>query len=93
MDKETAIKAARLARLELTAEQQERYGRELAAIVDWFAKLSEVDTEGTEPMTGVVNRPLTLRKDKATGGFIGDALMRHAPKARYGYYSVTKVME
>lgn len=51
-------KIMRLSRLDLTAEQKEKYKSELSGILDFFEKLKEVDTDGVEPtaqVTGLLN--------------------------------------
>ena len=93
MDRSQILKIAKLSRLELTDEQCERFGKEMTAIVDWFAKLQEVDTNGVAPMTGVGQKAAPRRDDKATDGNLSEALMACAPKSCYGYYAVPKVVE
>lgn len=49
---------AKLARLELTEEELEKYGSQLSAVLSYIDQLREVDVAGVEPtaqVTGLVN--------------------------------------
>lgn len=49
---------AKLARLELTEEEIEKYGSQLSSVLDYIDQLKEVDVTGVEPtaqVTGLVN--------------------------------------
>jgi aspartyl-tRNA(Asn)/glutamyl-tRNA(Gln) amidotransferase subunit C len=54
---------ALLARLALSADEVERLRGDLSAILAHVAALSAVDTDGVEPMTHAVPRPMRLRDD------------------------------
>ena len=59
---------ASLARMVLTDEEQVKFGAQISSIVEYVAKLQEVDTVHVEPtsqVTGLVNvlRPDELRAD------------------------------
>jgi aspartyl-tRNA(Asn)/glutamyl-tRNA(Gln) amidotransferase subunit C len=55
---------ARLARLELDADEAARLTTELGAILDHMAALSRVPTDGVPPMTHAVPLDLPLRADR-----------------------------
>ena len=42
---------AKLARLELTEEEKQKYTKQLSDILKYANELNEVDTEGIEPMS------------------------------------------
>ncbi|WP_174296869.1 Asp-tRNA(Asn)/Glu-tRNA(Gln) amidotransferase subunit GatC [Sphingomonas bacterium] len=97
---DTAIVArvARLARIATSEEEAARLAPELDQILAWIEQLGEVDTTGVEPMTAVIPGVLRLRDDVVdadplTGGGIRDALMRCAPQAEHGFFTVPKVIE
>lgn len=49
---------ATLARLELSGEEEEKYGRQLSAVLDYIDKLKEVDTSKvaiTAQVSGLIN--------------------------------------
>lgn len=93
IDKETVAKIGRLARIRLTADEQETYAGELSGILGFVEQLSEVDTAGVEPMTSVVDMTLYLREDKVTDGKCRDDVLANAPEVAEGFFVVPKVVE
>lgn len=93
VDKATVAKIASLARIKVTDAQQEALTGELSNILGWIEQLSELDTDGVEPMTSVVAMKLPLREDVVTDGGYVDKVVRNAPEGAYGFYAVPKVVE
>ncbi|HEU0043647.1 Asp-tRNA(Asn)/Glu-tRNA(Gln) amidotransferase subunit GatC [Sphingomonas sp.] len=98
VDVATVEKVARLARIAISHEDAERLAPELNNILGWIEQLGEVDTTGVEPTTAVIANTLRLRDDVVdadplTGGGIRDELMRNAPQAEHGFFTVPKVIE
>jgi len=91
-------RVAGLARIAISDEDAARLAPELGNILHWIEQLGEVDTSGVEPMTAVIPNHLRLRDDVVgadplTGGGIRDKLMRNAPQAEHGFFTVPKVIE
>jgi len=84
---------ARLSRLILTEEEQERYGQDLAAILDYAAKLDELDTEGVEPTAHVLPIHDVLREDLSRPSYDREKLLANAPEQADGCFKVPKVVE
>lgn len=84
---------ARLSRLTLTEEEQARYGRDLAAILDYAAKLDELDTEGVVPTAHVLPIHNVLREDAVKPSMDLDKLLENAPDRADGCFKVPKVVE
>ena len=93
VDKETVAKIARLARVRVDESHEEALAKELTNILGWIEQLSELDTDGVEPMTSVVSMQLPLRDDKVTDGGYPDKVTANAPEAAHGFYAVPKVVE
>lgn len=93
VDKETVAKIARLARVRVEEGHKEALARELSKILGWIEQLSELDTEGVEPMTSVVSMKLPLRDDAVTDGGYAERVTANAPEAAHGFYAVPKVVE
>ncbi|OGI00012.1 MAG: asparaginyl/glutamyl-tRNA amidotransferase subunit C, partial [Candidatus Melainabacteria bacterium GWA2_34_9] len=55
---------AKLARLELSEEEKERFTVQFSNILDYFNQLSEVNTENVEPMTQAIPMVNVMREDK-----------------------------
>ena len=84
---------AKLARIAMSEEELERLVPELNNILGWIEQLGEVDTEGVEPLTAVIEQKLRLRDDVVTDGNIRDDILANAPEAQHGFFAVPKVIE
>ena len=84
---------AKLARIAMSEEELERLVPELNAIIGWVEQLGEVDTDGVEPLTAVIEQKLRLRDDQVTDGDIRDDVLANAPDAQHGFFAVPKVIE
>lgn len=93
IDKNTVTKIARLARIKVTEEEKEVLTRELGSILKMIEELGEVNTDGVEPLTSVVQMQLFEREDKVTDGAMQDKILVNAPEATAGFFVVPKVVE
>ncbi len=93
IDKDTARRAAHLARIEVAEEELDHLAQELSGILDFMEQLNEVDIEGVEPMTSVTPMRLKRRVDVVTEGDIQEKILANAPDAREGFFAVPKVVE
>lgn len=93
IDAATVRKVARLARIAEPEDRLEPLARELSGILDWIEQLSEVNTEGVEPMTTSVAMKLPLRDDVVTEGGDPARVLSNSPKSDKGFYVVPKVVE
>ncbi|MBB3763556.1 Asp-tRNA(Asn)/Glu-tRNA(Gln) amidotransferase subunit GatC [Sphingomicrobium lutaoense] len=84
---------ANLARIEMSEEETERLLPELNKILGWVEQLGEVDTDGVEPLTAVIDQQLRFRDDEVTDGDIRDKVLENAPDAQHGFFAVPKVIE
>ena len=84
---------ATLARLALGEAEIARMVPELNNILDWVEQLAEVDTDGVEPLTAVIDIPERLRDDVVNDGDIRDKILLNAPDAQHGFFAVPKVIE
>lgn len=86
-------KVARLSRIAVPEDRLEPLAGELSEIMGWIEQLSEVDVEGIEPMTSVVDATLPMRDDVVTDGNIQDQVLANAPKSEDGFFVVPKSVE
>ncbi|MEJ7776003.1 MAG: Asp-tRNA(Asn)/Glu-tRNA(Gln) amidotransferase subunit GatC [Sphingomicrobium sp.] len=84
---------ARLARIKMSDAEIEALAPELNNILGWIEQLAEVNTDGVEPLTAVIDTKLRLRDDVVTDGNIRDEVMANAPGAEHGFFAVPKVIE
>ncbi|MCK0167494.1 Asp-tRNA(Asn)/Glu-tRNA(Gln) amidotransferase subunit GatC [Jannaschia sp. S6380] len=93
IDKETARKVAKLARIAVPEDRLEPLAGEFNAILGFIEQLQEVDVEGVDPMVSVTPMRLKRRDDVVTDGSKQDAILANAPDAREGFFAVPKVVE
>lgn len=84
---------ARLARIKMSDEEIEALAPELNNILGWIEQLGEVNTDGVEPLTAVIDNKLRLRDDVVNDGNCRDEVLANAPGAEHGFFAVPKVIE
>ena len=84
---------AQLARLELDPEHISRYREQLSHILDYIAKLRELDTSDVPPTAGGGLDRMTLRPDRSRPGLRTEALLRNAPDAENDQFKIPPVFE
>ena len=84
---------AKLARIGMSDAEIEALVPELNNILGWVEQLGEVDTDGVEPLTAVIDQQLRLRDDAVTDGNVRDEVLANAPDAQHGFFAVPKVIE
>ena len=84
---------ARLARIAMSEEELDRLVPELNNILGWVEQLGEVNTDGVEPLTAVIDQKLRLRDDVVNDGGVQDDVLANAPEAQHGFFAVPKVIE
>ena len=84
---------AALARLDPEPEERERLAEELSRIVDYFSQLSELDTDGVEPLHHVLDLHSVLREDVVRPSLPGEVALKNAPARKGDYFLVPKVIQ
>jgi aspartyl-tRNA(Asn)/glutamyl-tRNA(Gln) amidotransferase subunit C len=84
---------AGLARIAMSDEEIARLAPELNNILGWIEQLSEVDTDGVEPLATVVDQKMRLREDAVTDGDCREDILANAPAPQHGFFGVPKVIE
>jgi len=93
LDKATVAHIAALARIKVSEPELNPLVDELSQILTWIEQLSEVDTSGVTPMTGVAAAGLPMREDRVTDGGRRDEILASAPRTARGFFVVPKVVE
>ena len=93
VDAATVRHIARLARIAVSDAEVEALAPELNNILGWVEQLGEVNTDGVEPSTAVIDQQLRLRDDVVNDGDIRGAVLANAPDAQHGFFAVPKVIE
>ena len=82
---------AKLARLELTEEEKEKYSKQLGDILKYVEQMNEVDTTGVEPMSHAIPMVNVMREDKVVSEHTKDELMANAPLKEDGFFRFPKI--
>ena len=90
IDDETIEYVGILAKLELSGEDRELAKKDMGRMLDYIDKLSELDTEGVEPMTHVFPVQNVFREDIVTNSDTREQLLSNAPEQKDGMFVVPK---
>jgi aspartyl-tRNA(Asn)/glutamyl-tRNA(Gln) amidotransferase subunit C len=89
LSRDQVLHVARLARLELTDEEVERFGEELSKVLDHVETIDQLgDLEDVEPTSHVVAVENALRADEPTPSLPQDVALAAAPDAAQGGFRV-----
>jgi aspartyl-tRNA(Asn)/glutamyl-tRNA(Gln) amidotransferase subunit C len=84
---------AELARLELTNEEATKYQKELSDVLEYFAVLDSISTEGLLPTTQVTGLTNVLRKDvRAEQPTHPKDLISLSPQSQDNYVKVKRMI-
>ena len=79
IDREQVLHVARLARLRLGDEEVETMTGELSTVLDHIEKISELDLDGVEPTSHVVELENVLREDTPRPSLPRNKALEQAP--------------
>lgn len=95
LSKQEVQHIAKLARLELTEAELEKYGGQLSAILNYFNQLKEVDVKGVEPTAQVTGLENILREDEVEDWDEAEieAALKDAPAREGRFIKVKRIIE
>jgi len=93
VDTATVKRVAKLARIAVSDEEALALESELNTILGFVEQLSEVDVNGVEPMTAVVDTSMRKRTDSVTDGKKAGDITANAPASEDNFFLVPKVVE
>ena len=82
---------AKLARIELKAEELEKFRSDLNKVLGYVEVLKTVDTEGVEPLATVTGLENVWREDKAEESEVQEEIVKNAPERKGKFIKVKKV--
>ncbi len=89
---EDVQKMARLARLDISQETQELFAGQFADILGHMNTLTQVDTEGVEPLYSPVLHGDVTREDVALRRACPDDVLGNAPLRDGQYFQVPRIV-
>jgi len=83
---------AALARIGLSEKETEKYQKDLSAVLDYFKKLEEADTENVEPISHITGRENSTREDRADDFGNKNDIVKLFPESKDNYCKVKSVL-
>lgn len=93
VSKEDVIHIAKLARLEISDEELEKYTTDLDNIVDYANTLSSIDVSNVKPTNHILDIKNVFRADEVKPSYTREEILKNAPTKAGGCVSVPKVIE
>lgn len=84
---------AHLARLELTPEEEQKFGSQLSHVIEYVQKLARLDVSQVEPTAHAVPMVNVTRPDEIRPSLPGEIALRNAPARANGLFVVPKIVE
>ncbi len=84
---------AELAKLGLTPEEEERFREQLSAILDYFARLQEVDTSAIPATATVLPVHNVMRDDEVRPSLDQRDALANAPDVANGQFRVRAILD
>jgi len=92
ISKEQVEYVARLARLELTEEEKEKYTQQLNSILGYVRMLEKLDTSAVEPLAHVLPLQNVFRPDETGECLTPDEVLDNAPERLGDFFKVPKIV-
>jgi aspartyl-tRNA(Asn)/glutamyl-tRNA(Gln) amidotransferase subunit C len=93
LSREQVRHIALLARLELSEQEEAAFTEQLDHILQYFEKLSTLDTTSVEPTAHVVAIESAYRDDRVTNPLGPEELRANAPARDGDFFKVPKILE
>lgn len=84
---------AKLARLQLSPEEEATFTEQMNAILQYADKLNELDTENVQPTTHVLQVSNVMRDDVVKESLSQEEALLNAPEDEDGHFKVPAVLE
>jgi aspartyl-tRNA(Asn)/glutamyl-tRNA(Gln) amidotransferase subunit C len=84
---------AHLARLDLTPEEEQKYGAQLSQVLGYIEKLNELDVTNVEPTAHAVPLVNVTRPDEPRPSLSNEEALRNAPAKANGLFVVPGILE
>jgi len=91
ISKDDVKHVAKLARLELTEDETEKYSKQLGEILKYVEQMNEVNTENIEPMPHPIPVYNVMREDVVKYEQTKEEMLANAPCEEDGFFRVPKI--
>jgi aspartyl-tRNA(Asn)/glutamyl-tRNA(Gln) amidotransferase subunit C len=93
LTRQEVLKVAELGRIRMTDAEVERIASQLSAILGYVDKLSQLDTDGVEPLAHALPIHNVLRKDEPRPSIPTDDALAGAPESAGDFFRVPRVLD
>ncbi len=93
IDRAQVRKVARLSRLDLTESEVEEFTGQLSAILDYVAKMNELDTTDVEPLAHCLPISNVFRADCIKESLGTEKTLANAPQRDEEFFKVPKILD
>ena len=93
IDQESLKKIANLARLDIKPEEESAILGSMDSVLTWMEQLNQVNTDGVEPLTHIMDEVNNWRKDVSVNILSREEALSNAPSKNSTYIMVPKVIE
>ena len=91
--KNEVLHVADLARLDLDEASIDKFAGQIGNILEYVAKLNEVDTEGIRPTSHAISITNVFREDQERQPLEREKALENAPEKEDGNFVVPKIIE
>ncbi len=91
--KEDAFKTANLARIYITEEESKKLAIDLTRILDYFDKISELNTDDITPANHILEVSNVYREDKVSESIPVEEVIKNSPSSFESFITVPKVID
>ena len=94
LSKEEVQHIAALARIGIKEAEVEKYQKDISAVLDYFKKLEELDTDQVLPIGHITGRTNSYRADshEEFGQLGREAILKNAPETKDGSIKVKSIL-
>lgn len=95
ISKEQIEHIAKLARIELTEKEKEKFTKELSSILNYVEKLNKVETKNIESIKQITELENVIRNDESgiKNQETRNKILKQVPKRKGDYFQVPKIFE
>lgn len=95
LSKDEILHVAKLAKLELTDKEIEKFTPQLSKVIDYFGELAEVNTNDVEPTSQTTGLENIRREDKVKPdeSLTQEEALSGSDKTHNGYFKVKAILE
>ena len=94
LSKDTIEYLSKLALVDLSEEEKEKFSKQLGDILTYFKKLNDLDTTNIEPTTHAIDGLKNVfRKDIPTKSLTQEEALRNAEHKKDGYFKAPRILK